>query len=93
MPIRPRAIASICCSPPDSKPGAAVQALLQAREAGEQRLDLGLDIDVLAGVRAEQEIVAHAELGEHLAALGHQDQAGADDPCAGLCCSMARRRG
>ena len=47
---------------------------LQAREAIEQRVDLGLDIAIAARVGAEQEIVAHAELREHLAAFRHEGQ-------------------
>ena len=50
--IRPRAIASICCSPPDSRPARLVQPLAQARKALEQRLDLGLEVDVACACSA-----------------------------------------
>ena len=72
--IRPRAIASICCSPPDSSPARLVSRSRSRGKRVEQRRDLRSVVGVLAGVRAEDEIVHHGQFGKHLSAFRHQRQ-------------------
>ena len=65
------------------QPGAARQPFAQAREALQQRLDLGFAIDIPPRVCAEHDVVAHGQFGKHLAAFRHQRDAARGDPMRG----------
>jgi hypothetical protein len=80
LAISAREIDSICCCPPDKQAGVLAGAFLEDREVGKYRFDIpGHAIAVAAGVGAHQQVVAHAQQREHLAALGHMRQALLDD--------------
>ena len=78
--ISARAIASICCSPPDRLPACWSRRSAQARErlvpAGRCRAPTSSS---LAGVGADAEVVLDGELGERAAALRHLGDAEPDD--------------
>ena len=77
---RARAIASCCCSPPDSLPADERYVPAQDREALEHRLDVRGDrLAIAAGDGAEQEVLGHGQRREDVPALGHERDAAADD--------------
>mgnify|MGYP003694441673 CR=1 FL=1 len=69
--IRARPMASICCSPPESVPAACGDALLQAREEGEDlhRASRGARPRAAGGAGAHLEVLEDRQGREHLAAL------------------------
>ena len=68
-----RAMASICCSPPESVPETWAEALAQAREEGEGAVAGGGA--VAAGHQPDLEVLGDGELGEEPAALRHPGDA------------------
>ena len=58
--ISARAIASICCSPPDSVPPRWLEPLLQAREQREHALEIALEIAPASAV-----VGAHLQVFQH----------------------------
>ena len=70
------------------KPGAAGQPLAQPRKALEQRLELGLAIDILSRVGAEQDVVAARSAPETPAG----PPAPAPRRCAAISCARASAR-
>src|SRR5438552_18767912 len=60
--------------------GALLQPLAEAREIFEHaRRLLACGTEIRSGVPAEQQILAHVQLGEDLPSFGHMDDAGAHD--------------
>jgi hypothetical protein len=71
--MRARAIASICCSPPESVPAVLQAALAQPWEEREDALLVGRDrLAVGAREGAHGEVLGDRELCENAAALRHQ---------------------
>ena len=68
----PRAIASICCSPPDNVPATWRTALFESREAVEGTVE---DLVPCAREREHAEVLAHGEVAEHTPALGNRAHA------------------
>ena len=78
LAMRPRPMASICCSPPDSVPASWVAALGQAGQHLVDVLALLLDPGALSPLRprADLEVALDGEAAEHPAALGHHHDPG-----------------
>ena len=82
-----RPTASICCSPPDSRPGAAIRELTERREVVVG--DVG--VEALPAV-AEPEVLGHGQAVEDAATLGHVGDAEPGDArCARMLASRRRR--
>ena len=77
--IKARAIASICCSPPDRLPARWPRRSDKPRERLVPQVDVEADLAVAAGVGADAQVVLDGELGERAAALGHLGDAEAHD--------------
>ena len=74
-----RPTASICCSPPDSRPGLAVQAVLELGKHLEQLL-VG---DALPRASPSSRCSRDRQAVEQRATLGHERDAARARPCAG----------
>ena len=81
--ISARAMASICCSPPDMRAGRLVAALAEAGERLVPALEVGVDLAVLAGDGAEPEVLVDGEVAEGAPALRHVGDARAGDGLRG----------
>ena len=73
--ISPRAIAHICCSPPDMLPATWLSRSPSARE----QLHDAVDVAVVGPPAAESQVVPDGEPGEQSAALRHVRDAEVDD--------------
>ena len=63
--INPRAIATICCSPPDIEPARRLMALAEPRKHREHGVDVGLDVVAVgAMIGAHDQILGHGRLRE-----------------------------
>jgi len=72
LPIRARAIANICCSPPESGTGVLRDPLLQPRKNGKRILDvIGNPRFIAAQIGAHHEIFVDGQIRKHHASLGH----------------------
>ena len=82
--IRPRAIATICCSPPESVCASCERRVLSKREKGFEARERFLAMR--AGARivgAEEHVVVHGEKGKQPPALEHVRNADARAPVGG----------
>ena len=72
-----RAIASICCSPPDSVPACWLQPLGEAREIAEHALEIGLARlrRSRAHIGAEPQVLLDGQIGERAAPVRHMRDA------------------
>ena len=94
--MRPRPMATICCSPPESVCASWPAARAEQRE---ERLDVGQRFPprrclASALIGAEQEVLAHGQVGEEPAALEHVGEAEPDDAVgwqAGRCAARGRQ--
>ena len=66
--------------------GPLALALGKAREGGEDALEVACLALVRAGIRAELQVLAHAEVGEDAPPLGHLDEPGLDDTAGVRAC-------
>ena len=77
---RARAIASCCCSPPESLAPGRVPVALQHREALDDLPDVLVDaLAVLADARSDLDVLADGQAREDAAALGDERDAAAQD--------------
>ena len=75
--IRPRPIASICCSPPLIRCRARCATRSRRRgKIAEHALEVAGAPLACSRERAQFEVLAHRQVREHAATLGHLDQAG-----------------
>ena len=73
--IIPRAIDSICCSPPDSSPARPCKRSRRRGNRSSNLRDHRLEIGTGARVGPEHQIVVDGQIGENLPPLGHQREA------------------
>ena len=73
---RPRPIASICCSPPDSVPAIWPLRSARRRHPVQDPFEIGLPVaSSRRGARADLEVLQHRQRREDLPALGHMGDA------------------
>ena len=77
--IKPRPIASICCSPPESVPARWLCRSARRGKIANTRSRFSRAMRAAAAVSAQIEILAHRHVGKDAAAFGHMNQAARDD--------------
>ena len=84
-----RAMASICCSPPESVPASWSSPLLQDREQAVHVVQVAVHIMPVSplelDVGAEQKVLLHRHGSEHLPAFGHERAAAEHDLARSAC--------
>ena len=77
--MSPRAIREHLLLAAGERPGLLAPALLEAGKEREAVREVVLEGDVAAAVRAEDQVLLHAHAAEHLAPLGNERDAAADE--------------